>query len=151
MNKRFLVGLSVLGLSLGSLAPSVQAAGLPEGYTRSQTPISGKHCYQYGGGHVYYYCYDRPIGTYKSPTTTSGSTTSSPHPSSSGSMMSPGTTHSSPSGSMMSPGTTHSSPSGSMMSPGTMSPGTMSPGTMSPGSMTAPSPSGSMMSPHSSP
>ncbi len=105
MPKILLIGLTTLGL--GFIAPIVAQAqaGLPAGYTRTQTVIPGQHCYR-SGGQVYFYCYPRAIGTY-SP---SGSMMqSSPRPSDT--MMAPG-------GSMMQPSPRpSSSPGGSMMQP----------------------------------
>lgn len=103
MQKMLLIGLATLGLGFAAPIAAQAQTGLPAGYTRTQSVIPGQHCYR-SGGQVYFYCYPRPIATYRTPANSSNTMMapgnsmmqSSPRPSSSGSMMTPG-------GSMMQP------------------------------------------------
>jgi hypothetical protein len=60
--KSMILGTSIFGLSLAMGEQIVRAeSGMPPGYTRSKTPIQGKHCYYHGGDRSNYYCYSQKL------------------------------------------------------------------------------------------
>jgi hypothetical protein len=65
MKKLFLAGLAILGFGCVTVPVAVRAqqSTMPQGYTLSPNPISGKHCYYSGGNHTNYYCYSHKLGS----------------------------------------------------------------------------------------
>jgi hypothetical protein len=61
LSSTLLVTTSALGISLITLSSIARAdSTIPPGYTRSKTPMNGKHCYL-RGSHLSYYCYNEKL------------------------------------------------------------------------------------------
>ncbi len=109
MKKLFLAGLAILGFGLVTVPAAVRAqqSTMPEGYTQSPNPISGKHCYYSGGNHASYYCYNHKLGSsamQPNSTNTNGSSMQPNSTDNNGSMMQPATNNN---GSSMQPNSTN--------------------------------------------